>query len=770
LNGKSSINSGDDNKQSGGAGAHSMPTYKEPINSPFITNEQKAIRIAEKYPAQVPQEEQKPTSTFDKNEKEFWQGYEKNDQSRKTNFTSKLNNLADIHDDKNPMKPILSLEMFEPGVAKPKQPEPNPFNPINTLPFTALPQLYAPYATAGLGYTQVPNYNIPVIKNYTINAGGTIDTNHAKIFDLYEEILPTKDVANTPNSIGERINMYQFIRSVFVKHEDGEDIDLTGNSVNSLLKHIKTIELNPNNPNIISDNPYRGLPDNMLVYKSCYPIRYNPANNTSQCSPASLGMIVRIYGLSMAEYQTRNIAGQEYYKSDTWREIGFYEYIREEIIKQKVCPNFVILHCYHIDQNCPVDFVKINMLKNNSSDVMNYFVGNQVINRGAVDKNWLEQITNYYNKMVDLTTLPTLPYLKNVMSKDGYFKMVKPIVENNMFLRNYSGKALVTFSEAPTYNLLDWASKKYVKSDNFKVHAMTNTGFHDSSIWKSIIFQIMAAMCTLQIHNIAFTNFSVIDNINIQDTKTHPNNTMHWKYIINGVEYFVPNYGFLVLIDSNFKDIKSEYSTNPSANKVYKITSSIYDDEDNNIFADKDDIQEKCVKAFLNVINPNVFTNSFVTNGGTKPPEDILRMLTTINNDVNNMLRLDPNIKLSSIIFKHANFFINNRIGTILTLGEIPSIQKSNTDKFSPGQIIVREYKNDTYDFVLFKEYVSETSARVVTDILKKDAEKKQLVEIVVDTSNVYHYAIHDKINQKYTNKINFNEEYLLETYIINDQ
>jgi len=743
-----------------------MPTYKEPTNSPFVTNEQKAFKISQKQQRydEINKEDTKPTSGFDKNQVEFWQGYQKNDQSRKDVFNRNLNNIAKTHDDKNPMQPVLSLQMYDPTTvaSKPKLPEPNPFLPVGVVPFTGIPQYYGGNVGYNPAYSYVPNYNVPVHKIINIHAAGNINANHQAIFDVYEEHLPTKDVANTPNTLGERLNMYQYTRSVFIKQGDGEDIDLTGNSINSLVKHIKTIELNPNNPNLISDNPYMGLPDNTLTFKACWPIKYNQNTNTTQCAPASLGLMVKIYGLSIAEFQTRNIENQEYYKFDSWREVAFYEYVREEIIKTKTCPNFVIMDGYFIALDCPIDFVKINLLKSKRGDISNYFIGNQIITQPS------PELLAYHDKMVDLTTMPILPYLGKSMTKEGYFRMVKPIVDNNMFLKNYSGKALVMLTEAPTYNLLDWASKKYVKSDNYKVHEMVNTGFHDASIWKSIIFQIMAALCTLQIHKISFTDFSVVDNIYIQDTKTHPNNTMHWKYIINGIEYYVPNYGFLVLIDSNFKDIKSEYSTSPAPNKVYKINSAIYDDIDNNNIANTDKIQADSIKAFLNVINPNVFTNAFVTNGGTRPPEDILRLISNINNDVNNMFQVDKNIRLSDIIYKHAHFFINNRVGTILKLEELINIQKTNTDKFKRGQIIVREFRPDTFDFVLFKEYVSDTSVRILTD-LRTSINKKQLIEITVDATNVFHYSIYEKINQDYTNKINFNEEHLLETYFINE-
>ena len=33
-----------------------------------------------------------------------------------------------------------------------------------------------------------------------------------------------------------------------------------------------------------------------------------------------------------------------------------------------------------------------------------------------------------------------------------------------------------------------------------------------------------------------------------------------WKYVINGIEYFVPNYGFIVLFDTSHRDTTNKYS------------------------------------------------------------------------------------------------------------------------------------------------------------------------------------------------------------------
>jgi hypothetical protein len=81
--------------------------------------------------------------------------------------------------------------------------------------------------------------------------------------------------------------------------------DLNVNTFNSLLSHIKFLELNPFNTNKFSNNPYKGLPRDMLIYKSCYPIVYDPSNISVQCKKSSVGINMRVYRLTKEEYQTK---------------------------------------------------------------------------------------------------------------------------------------------------------------------------------------------------------------------------------------------------------------------------------------------------------------------------------------------------------------------------------------------------------------------------------------------------------------------------------
>ena len=70
----------------------------------------------------------------------------------------------------------------------------------------------------------------------------------------------------------------------------------------------------------------------MLLYRSCYPIRFNAQKNISFCARNSIGMNVRFYDVTVGELKTRS-SGIDANKFDLWREIYYYEYVREQIVR-----------------------------------------------------------------------------------------------------------------------------------------------------------------------------------------------------------------------------------------------------------------------------------------------------------------------------------------------------------------------------------------------------------------------------------------------------
>merc|ERR1711918_112168 len=197
----------------------------------------------------------------------------------------------------------------------------------------------------GYPYWFVPN-NVPVIKNYNISLPNPAG-DHVKLADLYEDMLPDDNgkYKNSSITLNERLIIYDYVRSVLVKHHDGEDIDLNNrvkDSINkkNILSYIKLLDINPYHNSKVSPNPYKSLPDNMIMYRSCYPIRFDKEKNKVMCSKFSIGLNLRIYDMSIIEYKAMSIREIKFIEFNLWREIKFYEYIKDKILKNKISPNF----------------------------------------------------------------------------------------------------------------------------------------------------------------------------------------------------------------------------------------------------------------------------------------------------------------------------------------------------------------------------------------------------------------------------------------------
>ncbi|CAH6421576.1 Hypothetical protein KVN_LOCUS360 [uncultured virus] len=636
-------------------------------------------------------------------------------------------------------KPIVDLQVYEPYRPVPK---PLPIDPsiyLGNYPTTGpfFPPQYSQCSS-------LPTYQRPpIINTYSINVNGPM-TDHAKLSAIYEDILPSKQFSNTSNTLGERLNIYQFVRSVFIKQGDGEDINLDGSKTNSLLSYLKFMELNPYSQNLFTDNPYKSLPDDMLIYRSCYPIRYDKYSANVNCATNSVGLNIRIYRLTLAEYYIKNQKNNEYNNYNIWREIAYYEYIREQIIKRNVSPNFVLLYGYYICENCNIDFNKLAELKGKYRKNELFYTSNDTKN---TQQNSIINTQEIYNKPV---LIPSI----NQMT------ITNPINTIDMNYNAFSGRALIGLTEAPNYNIYSWASRTYKVEGN--IRRMVNTGFYNSDIWLSVIFQIFVALYVLQIHKIAFKNFTIEDNIYIKDLAQHSNVTNYWKYVIDGIDYYIPNYGYLVMFDSNFKDVENDHFTlgQNTKNNKYKIYSSIFEKngtQNDNYFLNLS------FSSFKKAIDPNVFSKSFTSYGGNKPPESVLDLLNKINSETNIN---NPNKDIGYYLYSFMRKFMHNRIGTILKESEIKNIRKDDAKPFRKGQILVYEFQHDTYQYIL---YLSNNNNNMALILTKEDSNLYDIIEKNVSIGSLYNYSPYEQIIQLYKpNEANLNEEDLLEIYVIN--
>jgi hypothetical protein len=707
--------------------------------------------------------------------------------------------------------------MFAPPLHKPL---PNPYYPYMQNPYNA------PYDM---------NYNMPVQKIYNISMAGP-SGDHVMMSRIFEDVLPGKDWNSTMITLGERLTIYNYIRNTFANLEDGADIGLDGGGErNSLLSYLRFVELNPGSYSKLYNNPYKNLADGFLIYNSCYPIRYDQPSNKVTCAKNSMGINIRLYKLTVAQYELFKLRNQKYMEYDVWRELGYYEYMREEILKKKVSPNFSLLYNYFVSRNNKINFDKlksINVGKSNKAELeINRNIRDRTLRtakltlfntattneeKDKIIENIIYKILrekypslqqNVIDQLIKSNTLKQIAYgiIKDEPIKKSYidnidkhaifkdlikslvYEITEPVQTNGsisnalinrsiqtnedtldmntlksmMEDNSYSGNCLIALTESPNNNLYKWASRTYESTGTIK--KMLTSGFYNEKIWMSILFQIMAALYTMQIHEIAFRDFSIEDNIYIKDLQTEGNNTGYWKYRIEGIDYYVPNYGYLVMIDSNFKDIKNnEYSIiNKKTTRYNKICSRIFK---NNYTNDtSEEIHKLIVEGFKNVFNPNSFTKDHIKNGVTKPPEEIMTLLTNINSELMN----DNKCNIASYIFKYMKCYLHNRIGHYLYRdNEIPNIRQENRKDFNVGDMVIYEssFEGSNVWALYLGKSESGTNELICTKVSPTD---REFTIIEVNESNLREYTKGEAIEQKYKVDQKLNENDLLETYII---
>ena len=407
-----------------------------------------------------------------------------------------------------------------------------------------------------------------------------------------------------------------------------------------------------------------------------------------------------------------------------------------------MCPNFVLMYAYYISERCNVDFNKIKLLKG----TLNKSVVRPPQGATGPNSNQTNLIQGVMKSVVSRAVHPTIR-----MQGQSFADT----------LEQYSGKGIVALTEAPTYNIYTWASKSYKSFGN--IDKMMNTGFHTKEVWMSVLFQIMVGLYVLQLHGISFNNFTLEDNIYIKDISQHENIVTYWKYKIKNFEFYVPNYGYLVLFDSNFKDLSNGGFTvlNKKSPLEYKIYSNIFKD---NVYAD---VHDKCFKDFASVINPNAFTNAFTNAGGTKPPTETIDLLTKIHNATTQIHNATSGtIKdISYYIISFMGKLLNNRVGTFLTETEIKNIRKDDNKEFESGQIIVYQTQNQQFKFVIFVNQGENNQVNVLT---KEDHNTEDIIYANIERSLLFNYSRYDSIAQNYKPmEANLNDDELLETYVV---
>lgn len=673
-------------------------------------------------------------------------------------------------------KPVVRFEMFE-KKKPPQQPPPT---------FQYLPNTFQwPPVPGGVTYTQ------PNIVNQMFVGVADPSSKHFEINAIYEDMLPVKNAPTSQTTINERSMLSTYVKSMVLGGKDGEKISFRKGK-NNLFDRLKTTEFNPYHYGGLKDNPYSTLPENLLLYRSCYPIKKGPYGK--MCAKDSLGMNIRIYrmtrwemmiGTQQMQAPDQSIKDLKIWYSEVWREILFYQTVHEKILKTMACPHFVMMYGYSLCDDSEINFEEITKIKSNKTapavvvpikdepghipsyipTIDGYFVEKQQIPQK-------QQREFSFVREADGKKI-TIPYVVEDIAPPpvpaglpkGMYVMPNP--------NAYASDVLTVLTESPTYNFMQWVSKKYEPIGNN--YQMIHTGYYDKKIWESVLFQIMVGLYALQYNHIHITNFSLQNNVYIKDLTNVPATTTFWKYIINGISYYVPNYGYLVLFDSKFRTPEITINASRPSERYRRIIFSkdIIDDES---APSNDEIDKEVFKTFMNVFNSNNFGSEFEKNGGIYPSSDISAYINKINEIANaEWNKANGSKNIGDYIYIFMRQFMNNRIGTYLSKQEQEHIIKTSK-KFMHGDVIVYEEASDTYKFVLFcgdtsgmgHILSSQNSVQNITGQAGKELDHTEKVSMNVPYGNLYAYSRMQPIKQDFKiGEAKLDDYDLLETYFI---
>jgi hypothetical protein len=289
-------------------------------------------------------------------------------------------------------------------------------------------------------------------------------------------------------------------------------------------------------------------------------------------------------------------------------------------------------------------------------------------------------VKNIYNDDDDLTRKISLisKSVSDLEDKMSGSKTSKPPTQSD--LTEDSGKVLVALTEAPNTNIIKWNSKIYQSYGTVK--KMVATGYHKPEIWNSILFQLLYSCAVMEKEGIYFNNFSLKNNVFIKDVQTDGTGNSCWVYKVNNIEYYVPNYGYMLVIDSNYADI-----TESSSDMQYKIYGNIFKQNAN---------KTNFSQLLKNQLSTEFTVDKFKEFGANELDDDVNRKI----NDI--MSELSKSSNISEILPNCFKEFVNSKVGKLLTKLEKESLNLLAKPDYREGAIMVRQKRYDEYDWVVY--------------------------------------------------------------------
>lgn len=615
----------------------------------------------------------------------------------------------------------------------------------------------------------------PIQKVYNISLSNPIGS-YTTLNRIFEDIMPSDNLSFSSLTVYERKQIIDYLRNNLIDKHDGEEMNIKGGN-NSLLSYIKIMDINPYS---LHTNKFTDLPKNFLLYRAAYPVRFDEKNRQINIAKFSMGINVRIYMLTFGDIGQLIIKGVDSENFDLWREIKYYDWVKQEILRKKVSPNFIAPILYKIDSELKLDWSKIELIKKKTTE------------HSTTIQLKLNQDTINNQHTITKPQPKSLPRLKDTktdfISKDyttSFFYKMLPLQYQKQFLKTHSiksdnthdnthdntpdkidlttnsGKLLVLLTEAPTNNIIVWATPTYEAHGTIK--KMLATGYHSKHVWFSVLFQLVYAFAVLHKKGIYIEKFKLEHNVFIKDIVTDLNNIGSWIYKVNNIEYYIPNYGYIVMLDTKYADIDTDQSLYktiaPQLDKKYKIYGTIYEHNGNKYNDPKkieENIKHDILLQFKDIINPDNFRNYFKEKGAMPPDEEVLDLITKIWND--------KETDICNYIEKYFKIFVHNRVGTLLYKTEIENIDFFTTINFNDykGKLLINQISTG-YEWVL---YLGDTADHVPK---KKFITIRNGHHVQLDEFALLSYPENEKILPESKKYLKYDENHIYETYVFDN-
>lgn len=664
-------------------------------------------------------------------DKEFSQYPNKDNKDNKYNNFKNKDNNQEI----NPYKKIsnalegtkvVDLQVFQPPPSKGANPYTGkkPFMPIEPI---ALTTPYNPPQYQSYVNEMMKNFYTPFIyKDYNIQIGAP-NANHEDAYKLFEDMAPPTEYFSSYNNLRERCNLAGYIKGNFVTRQDGEMAELADapNSLNSRLNFLGINSFDPEN----KKNPYSNLGDGFLLYTSCYPIMKDRKNDSTMCSKSSVGMNIRVYCM------TKNCYLSQFDDANGFKSIltGNNNDINNEIEK----------------------FDRDN--KKTFSFKFNY-------------EPWRE---NHYYQFIR-TVICGNNISPNFVQSYCYFQTLNPDIYfkySNAIDRSFKPSTIMTIlTESPNYSLYMWGSN--IQNIDRNVSTMTQLGFKPPKLWTNIIEQIIISFYVMFKYKFVFKEMDIKSNFFIKVINKNNNEPSFWKYNIKGINYYIRNFGNLLLVDSSYQNLQNNTITLPHNSTTSQkqeqkenanaLLMDAFHNKNSHILS-KDAITRNIYKTLFNnmknILSVGTFSknsvarnsgiNSFVgvTNGdGIKEYNEKMQVISNFINKYNSKFNnFSGNIDDIENIFD--DFFnelitnslidnVHNRVGTFIRDDEISLVKKETPLIVKKGDIILHERQYESYVFVLFIE--CDKTNNNIYKCITKEQDILKIVDIPKDLTCTY--------------------------------